>query len=250
MTSKKAFDVNDPTASSRRRGDINRAKAHIVDLGGRRPPRQARAQQTVAAIVTAAAELLVDRGYARVSTNAIAERAGVSVGSVYQYFEDKDAIYRRLVAEHRAQGHGMIEHAMTRMLDPQADLVGELLDLMRRMAQMHGQDPRLMHAMAGELGHLGGDGPEEADLLPRVEGLLRARPETRDGDVAVTARLLFVTVDSLSRWLNHLGLDEGDHARYLAGVEAMLRGLLAPRSAAGRVGSRGAGMLRHGRKPA
>jgi hypothetical protein len=44
----------------------------------------------------------------------------------------------------------------------------------------------------------------------------------------VTAQLLIVTLDSISRWLNHLALEEAVLARYLSGVERMLRGLLGP----------------------
>ena len=56
-----------------------------------RIPRQARSKATVDAIVDATAEVLASRGYARATTNHIAEAAGVSIGSFYQYFKDKDA---------------------------------------------------------------------------------------------------------------------------------------------------------------
>lgn len=58
----------------------------------RRMPSQDRAQQTLEAILEATAQILVQDGYARASTNRIAKRAGVSVGSLYQYFSNKDAI--------------------------------------------------------------------------------------------------------------------------------------------------------------
>lgn len=58
----------------------------------RRMPVQERAQATVDAILEATAQLLVEDGMARLSTNRIAKRAGVSVGTLYQYFPDKNAI--------------------------------------------------------------------------------------------------------------------------------------------------------------
>jgi len=64
-----------------------------------RDPVQPRAKQTVARIVAAAAHIFGERGYAA-TTNEIAELAGVSIGSLYQYFRDKDEI---LVALH--SGH-------------------------------------------------------------------------------------------------------------------------------------------------
>jgi AcrR family transcriptional regulator len=62
----------------------------------RRIPRQARAEETVATILEGAAQVLEARGLAGFSTNATAERAGVSIGTLYQYFADKDALMRAL----------------------------------------------------------------------------------------------------------------------------------------------------------
>ncbi len=52
----------------------------------RKQPKQARAVATVQAVLEAAAQVLIDAGYGSASTNVIAERAGVSVGSLYEYF--------------------------------------------------------------------------------------------------------------------------------------------------------------------
>jgi AcrR family transcriptional regulator len=58
----------------------------------RRIPRQARAAETVAAILEATAQVLEAGGLAALTTNAVAARAGVSIGTLYQYFDDKNAI--------------------------------------------------------------------------------------------------------------------------------------------------------------
>ena len=62
----------------------------------RRTPRQARAAETVAAILEAAAQILERGGLAGFTTNAVAERAGVSIGTLYQYFADKGALLQAL----------------------------------------------------------------------------------------------------------------------------------------------------------
>lgn len=64
----------------------------------RRTPTQERAQATVDAIVEATARILVEDGYSRASTNRIAARAGVSIGSLHHYFADKDALIGAVVA--------------------------------------------------------------------------------------------------------------------------------------------------------
>ena len=62
----------------------------------RRTPRQARAGETVSTILEAAAQVLEAGGLAGFTTNAVAERAGVSIGTLYQYFADKQALLRAL----------------------------------------------------------------------------------------------------------------------------------------------------------
>ncbi len=66
-------------------------------LAPRKAPKQARSLATVEAIVEAAARILEERGHEAFSTNAVAERAGVSVGSLYQYFPRKDALIGALI---------------------------------------------------------------------------------------------------------------------------------------------------------
>lgn len=72
-------------------------------LKPRKTPRQARAQATVAAILEAAARILETGGAEALTTNFVAKTAGVSVGSLYQYFPSKEAILAELVREMRRE---------------------------------------------------------------------------------------------------------------------------------------------------
>jgi AcrR family transcriptional regulator len=75
-------------------------------LNQRKTPRQARSQATIDAIIEAAAQLIGHEGLDGFNTNAVADRAGVSIGSLYQYFPNKDAIMAALIRqtqEERAQ---------------------------------------------------------------------------------------------------------------------------------------------------
>ncbi len=67
----------------------------------RKSPTQVRAAQTVDAIVEAATQILQSDGEERLTTNRIAERAGVSIGSLYQYFSDKEAIVEAIAERER-----------------------------------------------------------------------------------------------------------------------------------------------------
>lgn len=66
-------------------------------IAPRKRPLQARSTRTVDVLLEAAARVLEERGLAGYTTNAVAERSGVSVGSLYQYFPNKDALMSALV---------------------------------------------------------------------------------------------------------------------------------------------------------
>jgi AcrR family transcriptional regulator len=78
----------------------------------RRNPKQARARETIEAIVEATAQILERDGRDALNTNRIAERAGVSIGSLYQYFADKDAILLALARRELGKGQAAVLAAL------------------------------------------------------------------------------------------------------------------------------------------
>jgi AcrR family transcriptional regulator len=70
-----------------------------AQISSRKRPKQARSTDLVAAIIEAAAQVLAKEGAPRFTTARVAERAGVSVGSIYQYFPNKAAILFRLQSD-------------------------------------------------------------------------------------------------------------------------------------------------------
>jgi len=81
-------------------------------LKPRKLPRQQRAEQTVAALLEAAARILESKGLDGLNTNKVAELAGVSVGSLYQYFPGKDALVVALLQRERAAFLAQAEGAL------------------------------------------------------------------------------------------------------------------------------------------
>lgn len=78
------------------------------EISLRKSPQQARSTELVAAILQAAVQVLLREGATRFTTARVAERAGVSVGSVYQYFPNKAAILFRLQADEWQQTTAMV----------------------------------------------------------------------------------------------------------------------------------------------
>lgn len=81
----------------------------MSDNSVRSIPRQSRSQQTVDLILDTAAELFVSVGYENATTNAIAEKAGISIGALYRYFPDKDAVLKALADRYHGQARLLFE---------------------------------------------------------------------------------------------------------------------------------------------
>lgn len=81
--------------------DSVETSAPATGIEPRRLPVQARSRERVERILDAAVQLLIEDGYNAVKTNLIAKRAGVSIGSVYQFFPNRFAIFNALAARYR-----------------------------------------------------------------------------------------------------------------------------------------------------
>jgi AcrR family transcriptional regulator len=224
-------------AKSRTSENKKRVSAHIREPpppSERRRPRQSRAWDTTNAIVDAAEYLLVEVGYARASTNAIARRAGVSVGSLYQYFADKEAVFRAVVARHGQEIKPEIEQALQRLELPGADLVDETLCLLRRLAHINSTKPQLLEAIERELGHLGHELEVRTRVIDRVRPIVARQLGFAAEDLEVRVTLLVETITHLSRWLIHSKPKDLPVEPFVAATGRMLGALLGTRRTARR----------------
>lgn len=120
----------------------------------RRRPMQARARATVEAMLDAAVVLLKRGGASSITTNCIAETAGVSIGSVYQYFPNKQALFVALHERHIREVDTAIERKIAECAHaPLEKLVASLLD---GMIETHAADSRLAALLQSEVPHRAG----------------------------------------------------------------------------------------------
>jgi AcrR family transcriptional regulator len=210
--------------SRRRETTLASPGAHIP-IGARRRPTQDRARATVAAITEAASRLLVERGYDRVSTNLIARRAGVSVGSLYQYFTGKEAIYAAIIDAHIAEMRDLGERALTTMADPRADFATSLRRVLEAMVSVHTRDDDLMRAIERELmqvfPHWHGTRENDEDLVAALAPILARRPDCRPAEPLVAARLVTTVCHGVVKWLLHGARPGTDPEPYLAQTVAV-----------------------------
>ncbi|MEO8068558.1 MAG: TetR/AcrR family transcriptional regulator [Flavobacteriales bacterium] len=123
----------------------------IDNIPARRIPRQQRSRQTVEAVLAAVPLVVKRHGAASITTNRIAEVAGVSIGSLYQYFPDKRSVFSALHERHVGDVRHILEryvetHRSTSFSGSVVGLVEELVDLHCVEAELH----QLISASASE----------------------------------------------------------------------------------------------------
>jgi AcrR family transcriptional regulator len=165
-------------------------------LQPRRKPRQVRAELTRERILAAAAHVFAEYGYAAGTTNRIAEQARISIGSLYQYFPNKDAILAQLLIRHIDRGTWTGADRLD--LSP-GTLRDTVQALVRDAIDSHSEDPQLLRIMIEEA-------PLSQDLLDAVDrhgrvrtaqirDLLTRHPDVRVGDVGTAADLILFTIE-------------------------------------------------------
>jgi AcrR family transcriptional regulator len=166
----------------------------------RKRPRQQRSQATVEAILDATARVLCTTGYDRASTNRIALAAGVSVGSLYQYFPSKEALVAALVERHVQQMTSLVQSKLAEVAAaPLPVAVRTMIDV---MFDAHAIDPRLHKVLieqvprVGRLEHVVG---VEREMEALVALFLEARKhELRRTRLAATAFVLCNVVEAVT----------------------------------------------------
>jgi len=110
----------------------------------RRRAKQARSQQTTAVVLEAAAQVLRREGYAAATTNRIAERAGVSVGTIYQYFANKEEVFDALICR---EIEGLLEVLHRVEFDPDESLAEALRRLLELLVRARPDAPVLYRSL-------------------------------------------------------------------------------------------------------
>lgn len=121
----------------------------MTHLDPRRKPTQSRSRATVDAILQASAQVLVRDGYAKTTTNRIAERAGVSVGTLYQYFPNKDALVVALCEQHSDEMMALLSASIEELQDASPENATRVI--VRAMLEAHAVNPQLHEAIISNL---------------------------------------------------------------------------------------------------
>ena len=173
----------------------------------RRPPTkprktasQERSRATVDALVEATAHILVKEGFDKASTNRIAEVAGVSVGSLYQYFPSKEALVAAVIERHQQE---ITQTVRGELADVLAQPVEQAIrKLVAAAVKAHRVDPKLHRVLAEQIPRVGE--LEKLETLNRENYTLfktyleRHRDELRVDDLELASFVCVTSIEALT----------------------------------------------------
>ena len=191
----------------------DKVAAPIEASSSRRAPAQQRSRERLERILSVASELIARKGSDQVKMSEVAELAGISIGSLYQYFPDKSAIIRTLAERYNAASRECIADALSQVRDldglraAYASLVDQYYDMflaepvMRDIWSGMQADKQLM---AIELTESRANGALLADAMARVH------PGAAQEKIAATAFLVWQMGEATMRLAISMQREEGD----------------------------------------
>ncbi len=173
----------------------------------RKQPIQRRSRVTVDAILGATARILIESGHASLTTNRVAAKAGVSIGTLYEWFPSKEALVSAIVERHLARA----EEVLVRLATDLAPIARRLTprDLGARLAEamvtLHEDEPRLHRVLTEEIPHTASTRARVRGLEERMTSalaaLIAAHPSARVRDATLAARLVVTVLEAAThRW--------------------------------------------------
>ena len=165
----------------------------------RKLPKQSRSRVTVEAILTATTHILVEEGYDKANTNRIAERAGISIGSLYQYFPNKESLMTALMDQHAQEMAELVGTKLDRLFDSPLKIA--IPEIITAVVAAHGINPRLHQVLSEEIPR-SERSPQMHKANEQITELLRAylqrwRDQIQPQNIDLTVFILSRTVDSL-----------------------------------------------------
>ena len=166
----------------------------------RKEATQDRSRATVDALVEATARILVREGFDKASTNRIAAAAGVSVGSLYQYFPGKEALVAAVIERHQQEIMQVVRGELARAANQPIER--GVRTLVAVAVKAHRIDPKLHRVLAEQIPRVGK--LEKVDTFNRENHALfrayleRHRDEIRATDLGLAAFVCVTSIEALT----------------------------------------------------
>ncbi|MGB3445263.1 MAG: TetR/AcrR family transcriptional regulator [Xanthobacteraceae bacterium] len=161
---------------------------------------QDRSRATVDALVEATARILVREGFDKASTNRIAELAGVSVGSLYQYFPSKEALVAAVIERHQQDIMQTVRGELAEVMTEPVEIA--IRKIVALAVKGHRVNPRLHRVLAEQIPRVGK--LEDVDVLNRENFALfktyleSRRDELRVDDLKLASFVCVTAIEALT----------------------------------------------------
>jgi AcrR family transcriptional regulator len=191
-------------------------------ISTRKQPKQSRSNELVSAILTAAVHVLVEEGAQRFTTARVAEKAGVSIGSLYQYFPNKASILFRLQSDEWRGSTEMLSEILTGTAPPK----DRLRRLVHVFVRSECEEAPVRRALA-DAAPLYRDAPEAREM--RAEGdrvfdsfILILLPGIPDGVREIAGELIITTLIAVGKEFSETPRTDEEIDVYAAAMADML----------------------------
>lgn len=197
-------------------------------VSSRKQPQQARSNELVAAILDAAIQVLAKEGAQRFTTARVAERAGVSIGSLYQYFPNKAAILFRLQSDEWRRTSELLRDILADRAKP--PLV-RLRTLVHAFIRSECEEAAIRVALS-DAAPLYRDAPEAQDARAAGEGIVaafmrEALPKAQNAARVLAGELITTTLSEVGRTFSEEARSEAEIADYAGAMADMFCAYLA-----------------------
>jgi AcrR family transcriptional regulator len=184
-------------------------------ISSRKEPKQARSTELVSAILEAAIQVLAKEGASRFTTARVAEKAGVSVGSVYQYFPNKAAILFRLQTDEWQQTSQMLSRILEDVSQPPLERLRTLVHAFIRSECEEAQ----MRVALSDAAPLYRDAPEAHEVRAQgqnvfQEFMLELLPQVPEATRDLVCDLIVTTFSSVGKEFSGSPRTEAQIAAY------------------------------------
>lgn len=196
-------------------------------VSSRKQPQQARSNELVAAILDAAVQVLAKEGAQRFTTARVAERAGVSVGSLYQYFPNKAAILFRLQSDEWRSTSELLRGILADQTKPPP---ARLRALVNAFIRSECEEAAIRGALS-DAAPLYRDAPEAQDARAAGEGIVaafmrEALPKASEATRELAGELIKTTLAEVGKRFSETPRSEAEIARHADGLADMFSAYL------------------------
>jgi len=166
----------------------------------RKRPRQTRSKVTVDTILAATARVLVKHGFDGLTTNGVAAAAGVSIGSLYQYFPNKEALVAALIEQHVEQMNAAILSELTRVAQlPMAEAIRAVIELTIRAHSIEPELHRVLIEQVPRVGRMARLAAADGICQRMLAGILAARrDELAIRDPETSAFVIVAAIEAIT----------------------------------------------------